>query len=161
MSAGEFKSGFRGYDRKEVDARIRADAEQLSSLRAELTMLRSEMDGLKRDENSIKQTMLLAQKAKEEALEDAKNEGAQIVQEARRKAEEIAKENKAQIEALRWDLEKLLLDKQKFIETFRKLLEDHLSEIAQTNRGLSLVEGTAAIPEITLETKADGEAASS
>lgn len=144
MSDREFSRGFRGYKREEVDARMRADADQLAALRAEAAMLRSELDNLKANEDSIKQTMMLAQKAREDALEEAKAEAAKIVQDARQQADAIVKENRTQIEALRWDLEKLQLDKHRFIDNYRKLLEDNLRELAEANKGLTVVEGQTA-----------------
>ena len=147
MSDGEFKSSFRGYDRAEVDARIKADGDKLSALRAELTMLKSQYEAIKADENAIKETMILANKAKEDAIEQARAEAAKIIQDAKQRADEIAKESKAQIESLRWDLEKLHLDKQRFIDTYRRLLEENLRELAEGNKGLPHTNSQPAAPE--------------
>ncbi len=140
MSDGEFKKSFRGYSRAEVDARVKADGERLIALRAELNMAKAEMDKLKANEDSIKQTMLLAQHAKDEAIEQAHAEATRIVQDARQRSEEILKACNTQIEGLRWDLEKLHLDKQRFLDSYRKLLEDHLRDLSEATSGLSLVE---------------------
>lgn len=145
------KTALRGYDQRQVDALLKEQADQIGALKAqlqfkenELEKIRAELTAFREREGGLGEALLMAQKAAEEAVANGNREAARIVQEAKQKTEDTIKESKAALEAVKWDLERLRLDKQNFINNFRTLLEGHLRELAEANRGLSVIQGDAA-----------------
>lgn len=146
----ELKTRFRGYDRSQVDLLLKQAADEMTALLAqiqdkdaEIGKLRSSVETYQAQEGTLKEALMLAQRAADETRANAHKEAELIVQEARQRVEEIGKDSKASLADLRWDMERLRLDKQRFINGFRTLLEGHLRELAEANRGLAVVEGDA------------------
>ncbi len=153
------KIALRGYDTHQVDALLKQEADQIGALKAqlqfkenELEKLKAELESLKGRESKLGDTLMLAQRTADEVIAAAHQEGARVIEANKAKVEEAGKESKATLESLKWDVERLRLEKQNFINSFRGLLEGHLRELAEANRGLSVVQGDAivtppAVPE--------------
>jgi cell division initiation protein len=138
-----------GYDRKSVDHLMAQASKTLEEQLTEIKQLREENERQKMElathraqESTLKEALILAQKTADETRAAAHKEAELILEEARRSATERQQELQTKINDLRWELERLRLDKQKFLRGFRGLLEDHLRELAEHEPGqLALIEG--------------------
>ncbi len=150
LDSSEFKTTMRGYDRAQVDGMLAKASDelatQLSRLEAAealIAKMRAEIEGYKGQESAVKEALLIASRAAEETREKAQTEAEAIVQHAKQRADTIAREAKTALADVRFEIERLRIDKQKFINGFRGLLEGHLRELAEANRGLAVVDGSA------------------
>lgn len=143
----ELKKSMSGYDRSQVQALLQRAAKEMSLLRGEVESLQSENAKLTRElethrsqENTLKEALILAQRTADDTRASAHKEADLILEEARQKAGEIEQQNQSKINDLRWELERLRLEKQKFLSQFRALLEAQLRDVAELG-GFSVVEG--------------------
>jgi cell division initiation protein len=145
----DFRTRFRGYDRSQVDDLMQEVADEIARLRMankkldeEAVAIRRELEGHRAQEGTLKEALLLAQKTADETRASAHREADLIVEEARRKAEEMHQQNETRLADLRWEIERLRLDRQRFLTNFRNMLEAQLRELAETSGGqLSVVQG--------------------
>jgi len=144
----ELKKSLNGYDRTQVQALLQRAAKEMSLLRGEVESLQTENAKLLRElethrsqENTLKEALILAQRTADETRASASKEAALVVEEARQKAGDIEQQNQSKINDLRWELERLRLEKQKFLSQFRAMLEAQLRDVAELG-GLAVVEGT-------------------
>ena len=143
----DLQTKFRGYDRAQVDALLKRAADEMAALLAELQAKKAECDQMKAQienyqaqESTIKETLMVASRAADETRTNAHKEADLIVKEAKNRADEITKETKASLAEIKWDIERLRLDKQRFLNVFRNLLESHLRELAEGTVGLAVIE---------------------
>lgn len=149
----EFRRAFRGYERGQVDALLQRAADEMATLLQRIEILEStierqtsELETFRAQETVLKEAILLAQRAADETRANAHKEAALILEEARNHASTLDKESRTELAEVRWEIERLRLDKQRFINGFRNLLENHMKELIDANRGLSVVEGEAGSP---------------
>lgn len=147
----KLKKGLRGYDTHEVDALLERAAKEIETLLGELKQTRelserqrAEIETFRAQESTLKEALLLAQRTADETRFTAHKEADLIVEEARRKAADLETQTQTRINDLRWELERLRLDRQRFVTGFRALLESHLREIAEQDPPLSILENPAA-----------------
>jgi cell division initiation protein len=147
LERAELKRSFRGYDRPQVQALLQRGAKEMATLRTEidslnheLAKLRQEVDGFRGQENVLKEALILAQRTADETRANAHREADLIVEEARQRVTETESQMQTKINDLRWELERLRLDKQKFLNQFRGMLEAQLRDIAELG-GFAVVEG--------------------
>lgn len=136
LEKSEFRATFRGYDRQAVREVLNKAAKEIETLRAELKQAREESEANRREverfhaqETALKEALLLAQKTADETRSAAHREAELIVSEAHRKASDVQKSAQERINDLRWELERLSLERSKFYAKFRSLLEEHLSAL--------------------------------
>ncbi len=110
----KFGLSFRGYDRDEVDAfleLIARDMEDLlrenSFLKDEIEKLNGELARLREMEETIKDTIISAQKMAETFKENAKKESENILNAARLQAEKICFEATKEVAETKAELQKL------------------------------------------------------
>ena len=135
-------TGWRGYDKKEVDAICLRAANEIGALLQELkearetaaTMTR-EVESYRAQEQTLKEALLLAQKAADETRASAHREANSIIEEARRQAGEIDQTAQARIADLRWEIERLGLERQRFESRLRTMLEEQLRLLDQGRPG--------------------------
>lgn len=147
LERADLRPTFRGYDRSQVQALLQRSAKEMATLRSELdqlnnemSKLRQELDGYRGQENLLKEALILAQRTADETRASAHKEADLIVEEARQKATETESQMQTKINDLRWEIERLRLDKQKFLNQFRGMLEAQLRDIAEVG-GFAVVEG--------------------
>jgi cell division initiation protein len=92
----QFKTVFRGYERNEVDAFLDLVSKNMEDLirensyvKEELDRLNAEIERLKEMEDTLKNTVIAAQKMSEDFKENARKESDNIVAAARVQAEKI------------------------------------------------------------------------
>lgn len=149
LERAELKKSMNGYDRTQVQALLQRAAKEMSALRGEAEALQAENAKLLRElethrsqENTLKEALILAQRTADDTRASAHKEADLIVEEARQKAGDIEQQNQSKINDLRWELERLRLEKQKFLSQFRAMLEAQLRDVAELG-GFTVVEGAA------------------
>jgi cell division initiation protein len=132
------KIGLKGYDRAQVDILFERAKTEIKSLVDEVNALQSEINRLKGNnenyaaqENTLKDTLLIAQRTAEEVRANAHREADALVAQAHRTAEETQRQYQAKINDLRWELERTRMDKQKFASEFRATLEGYLRGLTE------------------------------
>lgn len=137
------RRSFRGYDPDQVDALLaeahsRADGLQreLELLRAENTRLSDHVASMKsapkpeeNREKAIQDALVSAHVRAEEVLADARHEAEVLLQVARETTARLQDDLKGRIDDLNWQIERISLQKQRFANEFKSLLEEHLSEL--------------------------------
>jgi cell division initiation protein len=110
----DFGRGWRGYREGEVRAFLEQIVEgyqelyrENQELREQITRLEQVLKKYQEWEQTLKDTLLLAQRAAEETRRNAEKEGELIQQEARRRAEELVSAARAEVEKLQRHYESL------------------------------------------------------
>lgn len=151
-----FRKAFRGYDTSEVDTLIHKVSQTLEGLLAENRKLKEELDRARlqldrteTDANAIRETMVLAQRASEEARANANQHAAVILEEARMAAMAERVSNQQRVSELRWEFEKLRSEKDRFLEEYRSMLQRQLRALDPIP-GYAVVEG-AVVDEAVID----------
>ena len=125
----EFEKGFRGLDEGEVRAflqEIAAEWEELqlenSKLRTEILDLREHLKGYQDQDRIFRETLLNAQRTKEEILDQVNREKALILREADFKADELMREAAAKAGELENRIRSLKLERVRFLQDMDSLL---------------------------------------
>jgi cell division initiation protein len=139
LHPSNLSKAFRGYDARQVEELLRRASEEVSTLESELgaaiseaDRIRAEYEALKADESAIKGALISAQHSAEETRSNAQRQADAILEETRRKAAELEQELQRRLTSVRFELEKLNLDKQRFISQFRAMLEQYLSTLVES-----------------------------
>ena len=145
-----FKKALQGYDRSEVDLflddvieTLEDDAHERAALQAEIADLRERISHFKSMEESLQNTLLLAQRTADETKASAHKEADLIRQEAKMAAErEIATHGDAAAEARR-EAQRALEAAEKAKSELRALLMTHLSLLEKTPQAFTQVNSTS------------------
>lgn len=104
----EFSRTVRGFDRDEVKAyleQLSDEVERLqaenSKLNAEIEKMNSQMEGYRRIEKNLQSTLLSAQESSSKAVESAKKQTALLIKESELKAAQIIEEAKEKANDIR------------------------------------------------------------
>ena len=145
------KKGIKGYECAQVDVLLNRVKKEMADLMAELKNSNDEVarqkhiiNSLIGQENTVKDTLLVAQRAAEEVRANAHREADAVIAQAHRTAEETQRQYQAKINDLRWELERLRMDKQKFASDFRNTLEGYLRTLTDD---ASLAPGAPGVAE--------------
>lgn len=136
---------FRGYDPAQVDrlvsglysqleARMRELEEvrqQNAQLSDELVELRAREESVRADAQAIQDALVSAHKQSDEILAQARKESELMLQVARETAHRYQEDLKGRIDDLTWQIERLTVQKQRFLAGFRELLENNLSLLTE------------------------------
>lgn len=135
----DLRKRVRGYDPGQVHALLARVADEWETLHREVNALREEASRLasanadfRAREDTLKEALLLAQKAADETRANAHQEAERIVADARRKAAEDLRELRDQVSRLREE-------RREFEAEFRHLLEGCLAKLDRPT--LTLVDG--------------------
>lgn len=134
-----FKKALQGYDRTEVDAfldeiieTLEDDAQHRAALEAEIADLKERISHFKAMEESLQNTLVLAQRTADETKASAHKEADLIREKARLEAErEIANYNDA-IADVRRDHQRAIEANEKARSELRSLLMSHLALVDRT-----------------------------
>lgn len=129
----QFKVRFRGFDMDEVYSfleLIREELEELlkenSMLKEKVAILESQLEEYRKIEQSLRDTLMTAQKLVEEYQANAKKEAELIIKEAELKAENIIKEAQEKVVKIHEDIMDLKGIRRHFKEEIKRLIESHL-----------------------------------
>lgn len=129
----QFGKAFRGYNEAEVDEFLDEAARQLehlardnSALRDQLEQLSAKVEQYQRLEDTLHNTLVVAQQAAEEIKASARREAEVIVEEARSRAGRIVREAEARAEDARRRVEELIRQARLFQAQIKSLLASQL-----------------------------------
>lgn len=129
----QFKVRFRGFDMEEVYSFLEVIREELeeilkenSMLKEKVSILESQLEDYRKIEQSIRDTLMTAQKLVEEYQVNARKEADLIVKEAEIKAENIIKEAQEKVVKIHEDIVDLKGIRRHFKEEIKRLIESHL-----------------------------------
>jgi cell division initiation protein len=148
LERAQLRKSFRGYARKEVDTLLSGAADSMQQLLVENDRMRQEIEHLKVEvervrqlESTIKDTLVLAQRAADDSKEAARREADAAIENARQIAVQERSQSQQQLSELKWELERLRIEKSRFTEEFRAMLERYQRELGPP--ALVVVDGDA------------------
>ncbi len=136
LERAKFRKSFRGYDATQVEEIIKGSAESLQTalvdidaLRVEVEAQRHQLDLTRLQENTLKDAILLAQKAADDTRSAAQRHAEAIIEEARQAAlaERLAQQQ--QVSELRWELDQLKAQKERFEADFKAMLDRYQRDL--------------------------------
>lgn len=129
----EFKKGLRGYNIDEVDEFLDKIAEDYESIYKENSLLKEKMQSLDEKishytkmENTIKDTLLLAQNASEQAKENAKKESQFVVKNANDDAQKIIDKAHSDVIQITDEFQNVKQEFSKFRTKFRNFMKTQM-----------------------------------
>ena len=125
----EFEKGFRGLDENEVRAflhEVAAEWEEIlhenTRLRDEVVDLRDRLQQYQEQDRIFRETLLHAQKTKEELLDAANREKALLLREADFKADEIVRDAHQRVLEIETNVRNLKLERVRFLQEIDALM---------------------------------------
>lgn len=150
LERAQLRKSFRGYERVKVDALLTGAAESMQALLIENASLREkvehqwqDLERTKLEENTLKDALILAQKAADETRAAAHKHADAILEEARQAALAERVSVQQQVSEMRWEIERLKSERRRFEEEFKSMLDRYLRDIS-TVPVLSVIEGNVA-----------------
>lgn len=147
LERAQLKRSFRGYETTAIDRLLKGATDSLQSLLIENVALREqierqqdELDRTRLQENTLKDALLLAQKAADDTRAAAQRHAENILEEARQAAATEKLALQSQVGELRWDLERLRGERQRFEADFKSLLDRYQRDLTVVPI-LSVIEG--------------------
>ncbi|RME65857.1 MAG: DivIVA domain-containing protein [Nitrospirae bacterium] len=129
----QFPVRFRGFDMEEVYAFleiVREEMEDLirenTSLKEKVAQLEAQLRDYRHIENTLKETLLMAQQMMEDYKENARKEAELIIKEAEQKADAIVRQAQEKVLKIHEDIMDLKGIRRHFKEELRRLIESHL-----------------------------------
>jgi cell division initiation protein len=129
----EFRKVLRGYDPEEVRHFIESVADDVGSLLKDNTAreeriaeLEERVRALESQEESLRNTLVTAQRMTEEIKANAKREADLIIREAEGKAQRLAAEGQARVAEVQRELLELQRQRDLFAATLRSHIQTHL-----------------------------------
>ncbi len=129
----EFRKVLRGYDPEEVRHFIESVADEMTTLLKENGALQQRIAELEErlkmhesQEESIRNTLVTAQRMTEEIKANAKREGELIIREAEARAQRLAAEAQARVAETQKEILDLRRQRDLFVATLRAHLQAHL-----------------------------------
>lgn len=129
----QFKVRFRGFDMEEVYSfleLVREELEELlkenSMLKEKVALLESQLEEYRKIEQSLRDTLMTAQRLVEDYQTNARKEAELIIKEAELKAESIIREAQEKVVKIHEDIIDLKGIRRHFKEEIRRLIEAHL-----------------------------------
>lgn len=129
----EFKKSLRGYDSEEVMAFLEIVSVELENCVRENAMQKEKMASLEVQikkyydmESTLRETLLSAQRAREETIDTAKKHAEVIIREAEVKAAAIIEEGRREINRLRSTFIELKIQKENYLTKIRSMIASQL-----------------------------------
>ncbi len=134
----EFTRSFRGYDEDEVDQFLDEIVEEFERLYKEnidlkdrLAMLVDQLNNYKTMENTLKETLVTAQKTADELAQSAQKKSDLIIEEAEKKARDIIDQANSKVIEIKKEFDEYRKQMQVFRSRFKNLLETQLEILEQ------------------------------
>jgi len=141
----EFSSSMRGYTRAEVEAFKEAAAAALEEAKVELLKLTEENKGLndkyqdlKNLEETLKSSVVEAQKGADQTIKNSKKEAELIISSAKQKRDEIIEEKHRKLAELETRIHELEFTRKSFYARLKSELESYLKLISQAESDSSV-----------------------
>jgi len=122
---------FRGYDCGVVDLLMTRAGTEIERLRKELMDARrmadqalTELERHRADEQSLRETLLLAQRAADDVRAAARREADALVADARRAYEDAKRDAEMEVQDLRWEIDRLDRERESLVFRIRGVLDE-------------------------------------
>ncbi len=154
IESKKFRKRIRGYDPQAVEAFIQEVAIHYEELLTENHRMREELIGLREEvqryrtiENTLKESLVLAQRSADETRSNAHKEAELILRQAQNQAEQMRQEAQERIAHLSHEIELLEARKRSILMELRALLLTHLQALDEpTNGTVAVVSETTPSP---------------
>lgn len=144
ISNKEFKKGFRGYDSEEVDEFINEIIENYeelykenSRLKENLSRVNEKLEHYVKIENTIQNTLLLAQNAAEQARETSQKEAEMILSKANESAQKVLDKAHNDVILINDEYEKVKQEFIKFRAKFRNFMNAQTETFDELEKDLT------------------------
>ncbi|MCL5774131.1 MAG: DivIVA domain-containing protein [Firmicutes bacterium] len=134
----KFGHAFRGYSEEEVDEfldNIVSDFEEAlqknKELKEQIELLKQQVEKYSDLEDSIQNTLVMAQKNAEQLLETKKKEAGLVIKEAEVASEKMLGEAREKILKIHQEISDLKQERNRFLLDYKTLLKSHLSHIEE------------------------------
>lgn len=145
ISNKEFKRGLRGYDVDEVEEFLEQIVEDYEKLYKDNLNLKEKIAGLNEKlshytniEETLQNTLIMAQNAADSARENAKKEGELIIRNAQEQAEEIKRKAQEDVLEITKKCEMLNQEFLMFNSRFRGMLHGQLESIERAEENIKM-----------------------
>ncbi|MEF9933699.1 MAG: DivIVA domain-containing protein [Clostridium sp.] len=145
ISNKDFKKGFRGYDMDEVDTfldALREDYEKIykanANYKEQIIVLKEKVEHYSNMENTLQNTLVLAQSAAQQAKDNSEKEADIILREAKREAQEIIKKAEATVSEINKEYEFIKQQFNSFKSRFKGMVEAQLEIVEKIEIETSL-----------------------
>ena len=142
---GDFRRSFRGYDVELVNDFLELVADRMEELVRQnmdlndrVAALKEELTDYREKDKALSDALMSAQKLREESKAQAEKESALMIREARAEAEEARQEAARSLAREEETLRQVRARRGQLVESFRRLLERELSELAVIEESLQL-----------------------
>jgi len=159
LEGREFSRARKGYNIEEVDKFFKAVAQEFETLYRENQELKETCSRLRQDlsryhalENNITETLVIAQKAGEDARNSAAKEAEVIIKEAKLKAEEMIAKARADIQKQQEELNDIIKKHQVAVAEMKLFLTTHLDLLEKSGPSMHLFVDEAPLEEEEQET---------
>lgn len=150
LERAQLRKSFRGYARKEVDTLLLGAAQSMQQLLVENDRLRQDVESLRSEvernrlvESTLKDALVLAQKAADDTRAAAQKQAENLLEEARQAAVVERGQLQQQLSDLKWEIESVKVERSRFNDEFRMVLERYMREL-QPPPSLTVIDGDAA-----------------
>ena len=134
----KFSHAFRGYSEEEVDEfldNIVSDFEEAlqhnKDIKERLELLKQQVEKYRDLEDSIQNTLVMAQKNADQLLETKKKEAELVIKEAEVASEKMLGEAREKILKVHQEISDLKQERNRFLLDYKTLLKSHLSHIEE------------------------------
>ena len=149
----EFNTQLRGYERGMVRAVLSKAATEIATLltemkdyKAENERLRLEVEGFRAQEHTLREALLLAQRAADDTRTSAHKEAGLILEDARSKAVDLKRQAEDELCETKQEIARLAQTRRRMEREIRNLLEGYLAEITAESPEI-----TSAEPKLVIE----------
>lgn len=136
ISNKDFKRNFRGYDMDEVDIFLDAlkdDYEKVlklnSSLKEQIIVLKEKVEQYSNMENTLQNTLVLAQSAAQQAKENSEKEAGIVIKEAEREAQTLVSNAEKKVDDINKEYETIKNHFYQFKSRFKALISAQLETV--------------------------------
>ena len=149
LERAQLRKSLFGYRRGEADQMIAGAATTMHELlvendrlRKELEVFRAEVSRSRAQEETLRDTLILAQRASDEMRAATQRSCDALLEEARLTAQQARQSAQEQLTELRWQIERLQADKKRFQDDLRLMLDRYRSGLNE-EPSLTIVQGEA------------------
>lgn len=134
----KFSHAFRGYSEEEVDEfldSIVSDFEEVlqanKELKERIELLKQQVEKYRSLEDSIQNTLVMAQKNADQLVETQKKEAGLVIKEAEVASEKMLNEARKKILKIHQEISDLKQERNRFLLDYKTLLKSHLAHIEE------------------------------
>lgn len=150
LETKEFGVSFRGYNKDEIDDFLDAllvDYERIykenGSMKSKMNVLAEKIEEYKKEEDSLRNALMTAQKLGENMVEEAKTKSENMVEDAKRKSELIIKDAQVKAEKILSTMNAQICQERKKLEEAKREADVFRARVASLyNAQLKLLEST-------------------